>query len=432
MGDHLSFWQRHFTKPIDKDPEKYYSSTNRRFAFLSRGSIIAAVAMLLLLLGVIAAAVAVTLDHPHVRAPEVSSPQGAPIRAAIFDNFPDPQLWYNNGTYYAFATNNAAGILQQPANATSYEYGTSNIQIATSTDFLNWTLQPSIDDPLPKTGEWVTQGMTLIKPSIPKANVWAPGIIQRPTDNKFIMYYSADKASLHNGTESAHVPGRHPPPHCIGAAVSETDDPAGPYKPVATALACPIDQGGAIDPAAFQDHDGTLYVTYKIDGNNIGHGGLCGNTKAPIVQTPIKLQKMHPDGTTKDGNETTIMDRIKADGPLVEAPALVRSHEGIYFLFFSSGCTRSPTYDVKYATAQNITGPYERAQYPFLQTGDWGLLAPGSVGVHDDGNGGFNMAFHARVTAPQGNIRAMFTTKLEFNGRVATMVRDNGTSADTS
>lgn len=439
----LDFWQRHFTKPV-KNPEVYNNATNRRFAFTSHGSIIAATAMLVLLLGVVAAAVAVTMDHQHVRAPLVSTPSGqggqggqanpgSPIRAAIFDNFPDPQIWYTNGTYYAFATNNAAGILNQTKAAINSEYGTSNVQLATSTNFVDWTLLTSSHDPLPTTGAWVTRGMSVIPPSVPKSQVWAPGIIQRPTDNKFVLYYAAHKASLDNGSKNAILPGRHPAPHCIGAAVSETDDPAGPYTPEATALACHLDGGGAIDPAAFQDHDGTLWLTYKVDGNNIGHGGICGNTKAPIVPTPIMLQKMLPDGITPDGNYTVIMDRMRSDGPLVEAPALVRSHEGIYFLFFSSGCTRSPSYDIKYATALNITGPYRRAQYPLLESGDYGLLAPGSASVHDDGNGGFDMAFHARVTAPQGRIRAMFTTKLEFNGHVVTMVRANDTvSADAA
>jgi len=429
--DNLSFFQKNFTKPVDKDPEKTFDSHNRSFAFFSRGFLLAIIVMLFLLLGVVAAAVAVTLDHhKHLRAPTASPPPHAPVRLAIFDNFPDPTLWYNDGTYYAFATNNGAGILQQPRNASSYEYGTSNIQIATSTNFVNWTLQGSKHDPLPTIGAWVTHGMTGGNVSVPKANVWAPGVIQRPTDKKFVMYYSANRAAEHNDTENHAdtAPGRHPPPHCIGAAVSETNSPAGPYKPLADPLACPIDQGGAIDPAAFQDEDGTLYVVYKVDGNNIGHGGLCGNTKAPIVPTPIQLQMMLPDGITRNGDPLTIMNRTKADGPLVEAPSLMRSHEGIYFLFFSSGCTRSPTYDVKYATALNITGPYIRAEYPLLQTGDFGLLAPGSVGVHDDGNGGFNMAFHARVQAPQGRIRAMFTTKLVFNGHT---VRMNSTLSST-
>ena len=116
------------------------------------------------------------------------------------------------------------------------------------------------------------------------------------------------------------------------------------------------------------------------------------------------------------------MDRTHADGPLVEAPALVRSHEGIYFLFFSSGCTRFSSYDLKYATATNVTGPYTRAQNPLLFTGAWGLTAPGSVGIGETPDGKFVMAFHARVKSEFGRIRAMFTTGLLFNGTTVTMV----------
>lgn len=133
---------------------------------------------------------------------------------------------------------------------------------------------------------------------------------------------------------------------------------------------------------------------------------------------------MKSDGTTRDGEPIKILDRIASDGPLVEAPQIIRSAEGIYFLFFSSGCTRDPSYAVKYATSKHLAGPYKRADDTLLQTGDWGLQSPGSVGIHEDGKGGWNMAFHARVyKADLGGVRAMFTTKLELNGRIATLVR---------
>ncbi|KAK3677319.1 hypothetical protein LTR78_002857 [Recurvomyces mirabilis] len=409
----LSFWQRHFTRPVDLELEKEGSPQKRRFVFSSRGAIFTGIIMLLLLLGVVAAAVAVTM---HARYEEAHEP--SPIRAALDDNFPDPALWHFDGTYYAFATNNAAGILQRPNNSSSYDYGVSNIQIATSQNFINWTLLNSTHDPLPHTGDWVAQGLTKGPPRIPRANVWAPDVIRRPSDKKFVMYYSANRV---NATAPG---GPHPPTHCIGAAVSASDSPAGPYKAENDTLACPIDQGGAIDPGAFKDEDGTLYVVYKVDGNNIGHGGVCGNTKAPIMPTPLMLQKMKADGVTTDGAPVQIMDRKAQDGPLVEAPALVRSKDGIYFLFFSSGCTRAPSYDIKYATSKNINGPYTRADSPLLRTGDFGLLAPGSASVHDDGADGYNMVFHARVQAPQGRIRAMFTTKLIFKGHTVTMASD--------
>jgi hypothetical protein len=440
MEDRLSFFQRHFCRPIDKDPEKSFRADNRRFSFRSPGFIATATFMLLVLLGVVAAAVAVTLDqkaqqnshhHPPAYVPNGTHPATnatSPIRAAIVANFPDPSIVYDNGTWYAFATNSAAGILAEPANFTGDNV--TNIQMATSSDFVHWDPLDSNHDPLPVTGMWVTQGETAKPPQIPRANVWAPALLQRTTDSKYVMYYSANRASKENVSVSMAEPGsgNHPPPHCVGAALSRGLDPAGPYDPLNDTLACPVDQGGAIDPYGFRDADGTNYLFYKVDGNNIGHGGTCGNTKAPIVPTPIMLQKLEADATTASGEPFAVLNLTDSDGPLIEAPAVVRSKEGVYFLFFSSGCTRAPTYDIKYATASSITGPYVRSGKPFLETGDYGMYAPGSVGIHEDGEGGFAMAFHARITVNGGaEVRAMFTTKLKFDGHVAYMVRANAT-----
>lgn len=62
------------------------------------------------------------------------------------------------------------------------------------------------------------------------------------------------------------------------------------------------------------------------------------------MPTPIMLQRMLKDGVTPDGPPIQILDRIAEDGPLVEAPDIVRSKEGIYFLFFSSGCATDSSY----------------------------------------------------------------------------------------
>lgn len=292
----------------------------------------------------------------------------------------------------------------------AFDYGRSNVQIATSSDFQNWTLLDSKHDPLPNLGAWVKQNFTQTDPPVPLANVWAPAVIKRPSDGKFVMYYSAAVANV---TRS----------HCIGAAISNTSSPAGPYAPLDTTITCPIEEGGAIDPTPFIDTDGTMYLAWKVDGNNVGNGGVCGNTVPPLKPTPIRLQKMNADGVTPEGEAITILDRIAEDGPLVEAPVIVRSSEGVYFLFYSSGCTRDPSYDVKYAWANDVKGPYTRANRTLLETDDFQLLAPGSVGIAEIGDGTFGMALHARVTMPTGRGRAMFTTKIRFNGTEVFLVR---------
>ena len=425
----LSFYKRHFTKPIINSPEKQQHESDRSFSLRSRGFFIAASIMVLMLLGVIGAAVGVTLSRSARHRHESTAKYPSPIHLALEVNFPDPALYLHDKTWYAYATNNAAGILGDPANAPPHEDKVSNIQLATSNDFVNWTLLDSTHDPLPTVGAWAIQDYenSTTHPPVPRANVWAPSVTkQQSDDGKYIMYYAATRNRLsHPDTESesrqlaiepALLP-HHPVPHCIGAATASS--PQGPFQPLPTPIACPISEGGAIDAAAFTDNDSTPYLLYKVDGNNIGNGGECGNTVQPRVNTPIMLQKLQANGTSPDGTPVPILDRTAADGPLVEAPELIRSRDGIYFLFFSSGCTRNPSYDLKYATADNITGPYTRASAPLLQTGDWGLHAPGSAGVFSAGKGQWNLVFHARVG---GKIRAMFVGRLELKGRKAKFV----------
>jgi beta-xylosidase len=181
----------------------------------------------------------------------------------------------------------------------------------------------------------------------------------------------------------------------------------GPYNPQDQPLACPRQYGGAIDPSPFRDVDGTLYVTYKEDGNSIGHGGNCNNGIYPLVQTPIMLQQMQSDGVTRVGNPIQILDITPSDGPLVEAPRIIRTEEGIYFLTFSSHCDISPEYNVKYATSTSVKGPYVRASTPLLQTGDYGLVSPGGASIASDGT---KMVFHANC----GIFRCMYVAALNI------------------
>lgn len=198
---------------------------------------------------------------------------------------------------------------------------------------------------------------------------------------------------------------RRPASHCLGVATSQTI--MGPYTPLEQPWACPDPNtiGGAIDPDGFFDvSTGKRYVTYKVDGNSIGHGGSCNNAIAPQVPTPIMLQEVGPDGITNIGGPIQILDRDDSDGPLIEAPALHRSEEGIYFLFFSSNCFTTPLYDTSYATATNIAGPYTKTSRPLLITGDGPeLVGPGGLDVV---HGGQMVLFHGTMTAANNEAMA--------------------------
>ncbi|KAI9746482.1 MAG: hypothetical protein M1818_000195 [Claussenomyces sp. TS43310] len=271
----------------------------------------------------------------------------------IDQNFPDPAIFQDgNGSYYAYATN-GNGVNVQTASA------------------------PAL------TGPWTVLSGWDAMPNLPawtSGAVWAPDVTQA-ADGTYVLYFSAtDSAS------SAQ--------HCVGTATSTSAK--GPFTAAATAVACPIDQGGAIDPSAFIDDDGTYYLVYKVDGNSIGHGGTCGNTVDPIVSTPIMLQQMENDAVTPVGSPVQILDRGQYDGPLIEAPDIIRSSAGTYILFFSSNCYSTTLYDVSYATASAVTGPWTKSSAPLLVTGDYNLTSPGGASASLDGTA---IVFHANCDA---------------------------------
>ncbi|KAI9694414.1 MAG: hypothetical protein M1822_000030 [Bathelium mastoideum] len=303
------------------------------------------------------------------------------LQPSLKTPFADPSLIYINNTYYSFATS-ANGIF--------------GIQIASSTDFKHW--QWLKRDALPKTGNWVNQAKGM-------GHAWAPD-----ADGSFVLYYTA-------GVNNRSTPYKNT--RCVGAATSKNIE--GPYQPQPSPIACHLEQGGAIDMSGFRDPDTHLqWAVYKVDGNKAGHGGICNNMKAPIQPTPIMLQQMAPDGITVRGDAVQILDRDEGDGPLVEAPYL-RKYGDKYVLFFSSNCFSSPGYDVSYAVADNITGPYHKAAAPLFAWGKLGLSGPGGASLTADGS---KMVFHAHYAVPhQGITRVLYTQEITFDG---TTVKNSG------
>lgn len=306
------------------------------------------------------------------------------VNKVIDQDFADPSLLQVGNEWFAFATNNHKTL----GNAAAIGSGSLiNVQVASSPDFEAWTVLGI--DALPVVGAWADPSAS---------SVWAPKVIQNAA-GEFILHYSAPKL----GDNSK---------HCIGAAISNT--PQGPYTPEADALACPTSQGGAIDSSAFRDVDGTYYVVYKIDGNSLGHGGSCSNTVAPIVATPIMIQQLADDGYTPVGSPIEILDRSALDGPLVEGPSLTRTADGHYVLFFSSNCFATKWYDVSYAFATSVMGPYTKAG-PMMVTGapDADLYSPGGADVYADAE---HAVFHAGDVGPINmGWRAMYTMKISID-----------------
>jgi beta-xylosidase len=189
----------------------------------------------------------------------------------------------------------------------------------------------------------------------------------------------------------------------------------GPYVPESVPLACPLPQGGAIDPDGFYDN-GSFYVVYKVDGNSLNGDGT-------LHSTPLMLQALDSDAVTPSSAPVKLLDRSDADGPLVEAPSLAK-RAGIYYFSFSSNMYDTPWYDVSYATASNIAGLYPKVgapNAPLLVSGDSSNVGPVSrPGGSDFSADGTKILFHAFENGHNiSNGRAMYASHFRMsNGAI--------------
>ncbi|KAK3070917.1 hypothetical protein LTR53_009597 [Teratosphaeriaceae sp. CCFEE 6253] len=312
-------------------------------------------------------------------------------------NFPDPAIIRMSDGWHAFATN------------TKIDGARVHVPMANSPDFKRWTYRLGVDA-MPKLASWIDKE---------SPRVWAPDVV-RLDDGTFVMYYTAGLA-------------KETRLHCVSYATSKRVD--GPYVDnLDDPWICPTAIGGAIDPAGYMDSDGTRWVVYKVDGNAIGHGGACNNMVPPMVSTPIMLQRVSArDGHTKIGAAIRLITNGPADGPVVEAPAIAK--------LGGNNCFNTEKYDVSYAIATNLEGPYTKYG-PLFVTGNHGMHAPGGLDIAIDGD---HAIWHAYVKNQTGlhdciakhhkhgrahraddcsrnakGGRAAFTALLSLNGNVVT------------
>lgn len=330
------------------------------------------------------------------------------VGPAVNRNFPDPCIAQSqSGEWFAFSTE-SDGI---------------NIQMASSTDFETWTFHEGYDA-LPTLPSWTRRS--------PHARVWAPDVNALPNGDGWIMYFAA-------------VGHSHPKRHCVGTAKAATIQ--GPYQPDAEPLICDLLQGGNIDPNLFHDAvNQKYYLVYKVDGNAIGHGGACGNTKAKIAPTPMYLQELSPnDLTTKIGEPTFLASNLnpkgsfKFDGANTERPSIA-FRNGTYYLLYNAQCYAELKYRIDFIscivgvdTHNGIGGcdwaGLKAAQQKekvrtLLKTNDEvsgvKLHAPGSMDTNSDSH---KMVFHGDVNLnwfephgkPVQRKRAMFAAEIDYD-----------------
>ena len=218
------------------------------------------------------------------------------------EEFADPSIIYceSDNNYYLLAT--GGKILQ-------------------SNDMVNWKKRTKA---FPSTPSWGTNG----------AGLWAPDI--QYINGQYVMYYSLSTWGDPN-------PG-------IGVATAK--NPKGPW----------VDQGklfrsqeigvnNSIDPMAFVDHDGRVYLVW---------GSMRGNYIVELEEDGLSL---------KGGIEEANKNKIRIAGLDTSYQWEVETYEGAYiiyengyyYLFLSMGtCCEglNSTYKVVVGRSRSVTGPY--------------------------------------------------------------------------
>jgi beta-xylosidase len=306
--------------------------------------------------GLAAAAAFAAIPSP---APAAAAPE--PFVPSLRSDFPDPFVLPDGDRFLAYSTNPAGGG--------------ANVQTAISTDLLHWEILRDPNgkkhDALPVLPAWAKGGWT-----------WAPEVLK--TEKGFVLYFTAkDKKT-----------GRQ----CIGAGTST--DAAGPFVSGSpTPLVCQLELGGSIDPDAFRDADGKLFLYFKNDGNAVHKpASLFGQALSAdglsLVGQPVELLRSKPLGKSWEQD-------------VIEAPSMVRMG-GTYVLFFSGGFFGWPPdaplspYAIGYATCASPMGPCTDSPQPILfsRSGAAGCISgPGHQAIFQVGPRYF-LAYHGWSVGP--------------------------------
>ncbi len=157
----------------------------------------------------------------------------------------------------------------------------------------------------------------------------------------------------------------------------------------------------------FVDADGRRYVLWKNDGNS--RGG----------KTWLYIQQVSADGLTLQGEPRQLLTADQRwEGILVEAPTLWQQ-DGKYYLFYSANAYNDRSYATSYAVADDIFGPYVKAEEPLIATDlAAGLVGPGGQDVVTDDDGETWIMFHG--WAPDG-YRRLYLSPLDWQNGLPTL-----------
>jgi xylan 1,4-beta-xylosidase len=256
----------------------------------------------------------------------------------------DPTIFYYQGTYYLYGTNDI--------NADE------GIPVYTSTDSKTWK------GPAGNGG-----GLALKKgDSYGTAGFWAPQVFQY--QGTFYMAYVAD----------THI------------AIATSSSPLGPFtQQVIRPVTAPVN---IIDPYVFIDSDGRKYLY---------HVRLQGGNRIYVAELKDDFSDVLNDSAWSCINAVVNPqpweNTTHASSTVTEGPTVLR-HNGSYYLFYSANVFQNPDYAVGYAVASSPTGPWTKyAGNPILDKSMVGENGTGHGDFFTDADGQYRYVFHTHNSA---------------------------------
>jgi beta-xylosidase len=223
--------------------------------------------------------------------------------------------------------------------------------------------------------KWTNRGVVL---NVAVDLKWATGHAWAPTaahvGDTYYFYFTADNQ--------------------IGVATSKT--PVGPFKdPLGRPLVSNWQYGVvAIDPYVFVDDDGQAYLYFGNSGIRVAK---LNSDMISFADTPVKIDPAGISGT-------------------VEGSAMFK-RKGTYYLEWSEGDTRLPTYQAAYARSQSPLGPFTRLGVILEQDSKLGILGPAggtilAIASRDE----YYMVYHRfKIPGGDGTNRETCIDRLYFN-----------------
>jgi len=257
-----------------------------------------------------------------------------------------------------------------------------------SKDLAQWERGPAVFTNAPG---WVAENV----PAGRSLDYWAPDIAL--VDGRYLLYYSASTYGKNTSV--------------IGLAANATLDPGDPayhWSDEGMVIKSgPGDNYNTIDPAIFQESNGSLWLSFGS------------------FWSGIQLVQLDRDSGKRIAPDSPLFPLAHSDS--IEA-SYIYQREGYYYLFVDWGiCCRgaNSTYNIRLGRSRKVTGPYVDKEGVNLLNGGGSLflgatgplIGPGHAGILvDNGTNWFSCHFEADSARRQGSALAVIPLRWNADG----------------